>query len=142
MKEKQFRFTTDPGSALLYFGDEFVAKFNSTHRDAMTAVLADRAVKCWVCAQQMEHRGDGYVCASCDSEYRKLRAEMDAFTKHVGASSFQEARDVLIRGNAQVKKIAAERDEALKDVGTYQRRLEKALNTIDELNEAAIDDVA
>lgn len=91
-----FRFTTGAGSALLYYGDEFVAKVTAKHTKALSAVLVANSI---------------------------MREEIDGFTKHVGAETFQDAVDVLIRGNAQnvdivqkqhdaIKKQAAERDAA------------------------------
>lgn len=38
----KFRFTTDAGSAALYYGDEFVAKFNKRHRDALEPLLSQQ----------------------------------------------------------------------------------------------------
>lgn len=39
----EFRFTKKPGSAFLYFGDEFVAKFSGAHRKAFSAVLDEHS---------------------------------------------------------------------------------------------------
>jgi hypothetical protein len=40
----------------------------------------------------------------------------------------------------ELKRVTKERDEAVKDKETFQRRMEKALKTIDEFNEAYIDE--
>lgn len=37
--DQKFRFTSGDGSALLYHGDEFVAKFSSQHKMALSAIL-------------------------------------------------------------------------------------------------------
>lgn len=38
---KTFRFTTDAGSALLYYGDDFIAKFSVPQLKAMEAIIND-----------------------------------------------------------------------------------------------------
>lgn len=105
-----FRFTTGGGSALLYYGDEFVAKFSSKHTKAFAAVLVANEL---------------------------MREEIDAFTKHVGAPTFKESVDVLLRTKQQDEDKIAEMFAQVKDIGA---KLLKANKTIDELNEAAIDD--
>lgn len=88
MSEPTFRFTTGGGSELLYYGDEFVAKFSSRHVKAFTAVLVANAL---------------------------MREEIDGFTKHIGAPSFEEAAAVLFRTKAQDEDKIEEMFQQVKD---------------------------
>lgn len=106
----KFRFTHDQGSKLLYYGDEFVAKLGSHHASAMLAVLTANEL---------------------------MREEIDGFTKHVGAPTFQEAVDALVRGNAQNMDTIQQQFDTIKDQARKIQALEK---TVDALNQASIDD--
>lgn len=41
MEKKTFKFTTDSGSGLLFYGDEFVAKFSVPHKNALKYILEE-----------------------------------------------------------------------------------------------------
>lgn len=89
-----FRFTHDKGSALLYYGDEFVAKFSSSHRKAFEAVLVANEI---------------------------MRSEIDGFTKHVGGATFQESFDCLLRSNAQNMDVIEKQFNKIKELGKQLR---------------------
>lgn len=97
MNEPTFRFTHDPGSALLYYGDEFVAKFSSKHCSAFAAIIAANDI---------------------------MREEIDAFTKHVGAPTFQEAVDVSRRSHAENMDAAQRLHDQVKGIAARLRTAE------------------
>lgn len=112
MNDPKFRFTTGTGSALLYYGDEFVAKFSSPHVKAFTAVLAANEI---------------------------MREGIDGFTKHVGAPTFDEAKDVLFRTKAQDEDKIQEMFDQIKSVARELAEERKSLKRITEAADNAVE---
>lgn len=63
-------------------GAAVVAKFDATsEKNGLATRLQpeterENVVACWVCDQRMERRGKGFVCVSCDAEYRRLKKDL------------------------------------------------------------------
>lgn len=68
----------------------------------------------------------------------------DEFTKHVGAESFAEAADVILRTKAHDEETIEQMFGTIKsqslEIAGLRARLSRALRTIDELNQAYIDE--